>query len=63
MASRKLHTMYVCDGCNGLFADGEALDRHKLICLTAETQDYYVDSLVRSWNSSSKVLNYVLLAC
>ncbi|KAL0819688.1 hypothetical protein ABMA28_007748 [Loxostege sticticalis] len=45
VASRKLHTMYVCDGCNGLFADGEALDRHKLICLTAETQDYYVDSL------------------
>ncbi|XP_072929918.1 uncharacterized protein [Epargyreus clarus] len=36
VASRKLHSMFVCDSCNYLFADGEALDRHKLTCFGHE---------------------------
>ncbi|XP_047512965.1 zinc finger protein 883-like isoform X1 [Pieris napi] len=32
VGSRKLDAMFVCDVCNYLFADGEALDRHKLTC-------------------------------
>lgn len=36
---RKLATMFVCDYCSYLFANGEALDRHRLACFAHE--DYY----------------------
>ncbi|XP_052756502.1 zinc finger protein 91 isoform X2 [Galleria mellonella] len=48
VSSRKLLTMYVCEFCNGLFADGEALDRHRLNCFNAEEQNYYLEQLVES---------------
>ncbi|CAK1553911.1 unnamed protein product [Leptosia nina] len=34
VGSRKLSTMFVCEVCNYLFADGPALDRHKLTCFS-----------------------------
>nr|XP_049704614.1 zinc finger protein ZFP2 [Helicoverpa armigera] len=40
---RKLNTMYVCDFCNGLFADGDALDRHRLTCFIEDQNSYYED--------------------
>ncbi|XP_059053297.1 zinc finger protein 271-like [Achroia grisella] len=46
VSSRKLITMYVCEFCNGLFADGEALDRHRLSCFNVEEQNYYLEQLV-----------------
>ncbi|XP_053613817.1 zinc finger protein 347-like isoform X2 [Plodia interpunctella] len=45
VSSRKLLTMYVCEFCSGLFADGEALDRHRLSCYNAEDQNYYLEEL------------------
>ncbi|CAG4957721.1 unnamed protein product [Colias eurytheme] len=38
VAPRKLSTMFVCDICNYLFADGEALDCHKLSCYSESDQ-------------------------
>ncbi|KAL4715920.1 hypothetical protein ACJJTC_013220 [Scirpophaga incertulas] len=40
VAPRKLSTMYVCDKCNGLFADAAALDRHRQRCSPLDTIDY-----------------------
>ncbi|XP_050675329.1 zinc finger protein ZFP2-like isoform X2 [Leptidea sinapis] len=33
---RKLSTMFVCDMCSYLYADAEALDRHKISCLVQD---------------------------
>ncbi|KAF9809324.1 hypothetical protein SFRURICE_006797, partial [Spodoptera frugiperda] len=41
VASRKLYTMYVCDFCSGLFADGDALDKHRLTCFIEDQNHYY----------------------
>lgn len=46
VSSRKLHTMYVCDFCSGLFADGEALDRHRLTCFIQDQPTYFPEQLV-----------------
>ncbi|CAH0594216.1 unnamed protein product [Chrysodeixis includens] len=43
VASRKLYTMYVCDFCSGLFADGDALDKHRLTCYIEDQNNYYED--------------------
>ncbi|CAH0690144.1 unnamed protein product [Spodoptera exigua] len=43
VASRKLYTMYVCDFCSGLFADGDALDKHRLTCFIEDQNHYYED--------------------
>ncbi|XP_049877870.1 zinc finger protein 888-like [Pectinophora gossypiella] len=45
VAYKKLHTMYVCDCCSGLFADGDSLDAHRLTCFVPE-QPYYADDMV-----------------
>ncbi|XP_004924491.1 zinc finger protein 28 [Bombyx mori] len=44
VASRKLTTMYVCDVCNGLFADCDALDKHRQNC--------YIEELTKQQNFS-----------
>ncbi|CAK1583622.1 unnamed protein product [Parnassius mnemosyne] len=40
ISSRKLSAMYVCDYCSYLFADGEALDRHRLTCCLQNGPSY-----------------------
>ncbi|KAM3962552.1 uncharacterized protein ACR2FA_003456 [Aphomia sociella] len=62
--SRKLLTMYVCEFCNGLFADGEALDRHRLICINAEEPNYYTEQMAEDdvLNGSTQ-LNAVYNKC
>ena len=39
VGSRRLSSMFVCDYCSYLFANGEALDRHRLACFGKE--DFY----------------------
>ncbi|CAH0728343.1 unnamed protein product, partial [Brenthis ino] len=39
VGSRRLSSMFVCDYCSYLFANGEALDRHRLTCFGQE--DFY----------------------
>ncbi|XP_075982609.1 uncharacterized protein LOC142980901 [Anticarsia gemmatalis] len=46
--SRKLCTMYVCDFCSGLFADGDALDKHRLTCFVEDDNNYYENENVPS---------------
>ncbi|CAG9789283.1 unnamed protein product [Diatraea saccharalis] len=46
VASRKLLTMFVCDTCNGLFAEGDALDRHRLQCFPNKPQDCLINDMV-----------------
>lgn len=36
VSTRLLHTMFVCDLCSGLFADGDALDKHRTTCFVKE---------------------------
>ncbi|XP_034834218.1 zinc finger protein ZFP2-like [Maniola hyperantus] len=43
---RKFSTMFVCDYCSYLFANGEAMDRHRLICLGQE--DFYTGEMDKS---------------
>ncbi|CAH0678832.1 unnamed protein product [Chilo suppressalis] len=47
VVSRKLHKMFVCDSCNGLFADADALDKHRLQCCPNQQQDYIEDDMAR----------------
>lgn len=44
--SRQLQTMYVCDNCNGLFAYGEALDKHKLTCFVEDSKQYFLEEMI-----------------
>lgn len=41
VSSRKLNTMYVCDFCSGLFADGDALDKHRLTCFIEDDNNIF----------------------
>lgn len=43
VSSRRLNSMFVCDYCSYLFANGEALDRHRLSCFGKE--DIYLQSV------------------
>ncbi|XP_026315135.1 zinc finger protein 2 homolog [Hyposmocoma kahamanoa] len=62
VSSRKLHTMYVCDFCSGLFADGEALDRHRLTCFIQDQPTYFPDQL-NTANVPSTQSPEVLFSC
>ncbi|XP_068619373.1 zinc finger protein 311-like [Battus philenor] len=61
VATRKLNSMYVCDCCSYLFADGDALDRHRLICyigqLNAEMSTSLISELLDSCNNEGSALS------
>ncbi|XP_063367469.1 zinc finger protein 271-like [Cydia amplana] len=60
VSPRKLLTMYVCDFCNGLFADADALDRHRLTCFVPDqSQSFYPPAE----NSSATTNDQLCCAC
>ncbi|XP_041969295.1 zinc finger protein 836-like, partial [Aricia agestis] len=54
VCSRRLSIMFVCDGCKYLFATGEALDKHKLICFVDEP--LYTDQVLSPIESYPQVV-------
>ncbi|XP_048486235.1 zinc finger protein ZFP2 [Plutella xylostella] len=43
---RQLETMYVCDYCSGLFADGESLESHRTCCMINEVSYQETEDIV-----------------
>ncbi|KAG6449938.1 hypothetical protein O3G_MSEX006320 [Manduca sexta] len=61
--SRKLYSMYVCDACNGLFAEGDALDKHKLTCLAESNYEADITEESRNGNISQCTRTEVCFTC
>ncbi|XP_013170682.1 PREDICTED: zinc finger protein 28-like [Papilio xuthus] len=51
ISRRRLGAMYVCDSCSYLFADGDALDRHRVTCCLQE-RDNIISPLLNTHISS-----------
>ncbi|KAI8425082.1 hypothetical protein MSG28_006944 [Choristoneura fumiferana] len=64
VSPKKLHTMYVCDFCSGLFADAGALDRHRSSCYVQDqSQSFSPPQKDHAEDVASKECGQIFCAC